>query len=447
MKDWSLSYSILRFWVRLAHRIFYRQVIIEGRENIPKNAAVIFAANHQCAMMDPLAIILTTKRQTVFLARADIFVGQFTLKLFRFVKMLPIYRIQDGRDAFQKNEATFKEVNDILLNNSTLGIFPEGTHHGERYLLPLKKGIARIAFSTMEATNWDLDLKIVPVGIYYENYYNWKTALHVRYGKAISVKDYRQACQTQSNDAIIQLRNAVKAAILPLVIQINNLKYNELYENLRVFYRPDMLQKMALENTESNRFKADKQLIEKLDTAAKKDETLLENLSAKAKAYLALREKMHLTEAVLSSKFPNFFGILSRIFALIVLFPLFCYGYILNILPYEIPNAINRKYIEDPQFYSSIKLAISFVSFPVFYLLLIFIASFFVPQAVYLIAFAISLPLSAEITYWYSVSYKNTKQQLHLLKQKKNSAAAFRQLMEKRRDLAEKLSKNVFPKA
>ena len=44
-----------------------------GVENINPDDHLIFAPNHQNALMDALAVLFTHKGQPVFLARADIF--------------------------------------------------------------------------------------------------------------------------------------------------------------------------------------------------------------------------------------------------------------------------------------------------------------------------------------------------------------------------------------
>ena len=57
-----------------------------GRENINPDDHLIFAPNHQNALMDALAVLFTTKGQPVFLARADIFKRKQLLQSFIFLK-------------------------------------------------------------------------------------------------------------------------------------------------------------------------------------------------------------------------------------------------------------------------------------------------------------------------------------------------------------------------
>ena len=96
MADISKRYGVLKQITGFIHHLFYRRIFVHGIENIPTDKPVIFAPNHQNALMDPLIILYTTPFQTYFLARADIFKRPMLRKLFTFFKMLPVYRIRDG---------------------------------------------------------------------------------------------------------------------------------------------------------------------------------------------------------------------------------------------------------------------------------------------------------------------------------------------------------------
>jgi 1-acyl-sn-glycerol-3-phosphate acyltransferase len=73
MKQRSSGYEALRSYVRFAFWLTHRKIVVVGKERIPKDQPIIFAANHQNALMDPLALVCTNPLQTLWLARADIF--------------------------------------------------------------------------------------------------------------------------------------------------------------------------------------------------------------------------------------------------------------------------------------------------------------------------------------------------------------------------------------
>ena len=116
-EKWSLGYWLLKQYIRFVDWIIHDKIILTGEAYIPKNKPILFAPNHQNALSDPMAILLHTKFQPVWLARADIFKpGIITLAL-RFLKIMPVYRIRDGKDQLAKNEKTFADSIKVLENN------------------------------------------------------------------------------------------------------------------------------------------------------------------------------------------------------------------------------------------------------------------------------------------------------------------------------------------
>jgi len=97
MKNFSPGYEILRTYVRFAFWLTHKRIVVKGRHLIPKGKPIIFAPNHQNALMDPLALACTNPYQSVWLARADIFKSKAASRFLIFLKLLPVYRIRDGQ--------------------------------------------------------------------------------------------------------------------------------------------------------------------------------------------------------------------------------------------------------------------------------------------------------------------------------------------------------------
>jgi glycerol-3-phosphate O-acyltransferase/dihydroxyacetone phosphate acyltransferase len=88
----------------------------------------------------------------------------------------------------------FEKVLDKLADGGAVGIFPEGGSHDRTDLLPLKVGVALIAYSALEKDG--LSIPIVPVGLNYFKAYRWRGRAVVEYGRPIFVdpatlKDYK----------------------------------------------------------------------------------------------------------------------------------------------------------------------------------------------------------------------------------------------------------------
>ena len=85
---WPFLYKILYAYVGVFHRLYHRRVTVVGYEKIPPDTPVIFAPNHQNALMDALAVLYTAPKAVAFMARADIFKKPAIAKILNFLKIL-----------------------------------------------------------------------------------------------------------------------------------------------------------------------------------------------------------------------------------------------------------------------------------------------------------------------------------------------------------------------
>jgi 1-acyl-sn-glycerol-3-phosphate acyltransferase len=179
----------LRWLVKIALFFFYKRIRIQGKEKIPSNKAVIIIANHQNALIDPLIIATQTRLKPHFLARASAFKHPVAAKLLHFIRMIPVYRVRDGKENMEKNGQTFAQSVQILAEKGSILIFAEGGHSHERSLRYPKKGFTRIAFQALE-TFPEMDLVILPIGINYSNHTDSGSNVTLVVGKEIAVKPF-----------------------------------------------------------------------------------------------------------------------------------------------------------------------------------------------------------------------------------------------------------------
>ena len=206
--EWSLKYWLLQQYAGFVYRLYFRKLESVNRSNIPRNAPVILASNHQNALIDALAFVFDAGYQPVFLTRADIFKGKFMIGLLTFLNMLPIFRIRDGIENVRKNDEVFEKSLRILHNKlNPLCLFPEGNHGDKRRLRPLVKGIFRIALMAQETYGDKPAVKIVPVGFDYSHYQKFRSTLFINYGKPIEISEFYPVWKNNPVDAINQLRD------------------------------------------------------------------------------------------------------------------------------------------------------------------------------------------------------------------------------------------------
>jgi len=411
---YSVGYDIVRLLVKTAHKLFYRKVIVTGKENIPKDHPAILAPNHQNALMDPLALIFTLPAQIVFLARADIFKSAANRPFLRFLKIIPVYRIRDGVENLGKNEETFKQTIDILKHHTPLCLFPEARHTDKRSLLPLKKAVPRIAFQAEESGGLGKDLVIIPVGIYYSDYQQPQSILQINYGKPLQVSDFLSSYRENPQRAQLELRDALQQKLSPLMIDIRDTEHYDLYETLRLMYRKTMLKEEKLsENSWINHFSADQLTIKRLENAAQNNEIFIDDLSVKLQKYEALLKKLNVSDCEVEQELLNPPGTILSGLGFMMALPVIVFGWLHHALPhYYLKRHVNHK-VEDTQMRSSFYFVLGMLLYPAIYVVGLITLGQLLPgwwKALYLL----SLPLSGVWTYRLINRWKVFRKRIHL---------------------------------
>lgn len=364
----SLLYSSLKIYGKFLHDFFfYKEVTYLGLENIPKNKPVLIAPNHQNALMDALAIIFAQKIQPVFLARSDIFKNPIIAKILFAFKILPVFRLRDGKEKLKLNELIYNKTIEVLEHNRQVVIFPEAQHIDKKHVRNLKKGIQRIAFMLEEKHNFNADVQVVPAGIYYSNYWNFRSKLVVKFGKPLSIKEYKEDYENDPARTIVKFTSVLHKRMKELVIHIKDIKNHDEYDLLRNINEKNILNKLSLKNTPENKLKADKITIENIDILKTKKQEIFNSLILKTKKYGDLLKKYNLKDWVVrdADKKSN---LLLRFLILFISFPFFIYGFINNAIVYFLPGILTKK-LEDRQFTSSIVYVFGLFLFPIIFLL------------------------------------------------------------------------------
>jgi 1-acyl-sn-glycerol-3-phosphate acyltransferase len=158
-----------------------RRTVI-GRENVPKNEAVLYIANHRSYFDVPIAYD-SLPTLTGFMAKKEIGKVPFLRTWMNFLQCLFL----DRDDIKQGMKTVLKAIEQVKAGYSIF-ISPEGTRNHSEDMLPFKEGSFKIAEKTSCA--------IIPVSIsnadeIFENHAPHVKATHViiEYGKPIYPKD------------------------------------------------------------------------------------------------------------------------------------------------------------------------------------------------------------------------------------------------------------------
>ncbi|MCK9638934.1 MAG: 1-acyl-sn-glycerol-3-phosphate acyltransferase [Prolixibacteraceae bacterium] len=371
MEKRSIGYEALRVYVRFAFWLTHKKVIVIGSDLIPKDQPIIFAANHQNALMDPLALVCTNPLQTLWLARADIFKSGLAKPILKFMKMLPIYRIRDGKENLNNNEEVFDQVTKVLENRGSTALFPEAAHSGKRQMLPHKKAIPRIALEAEAKNNFQLGLRIVPVGIYYDHYWNFNRTLMVQYGESIGISQYKERYAENSQTTMIALRDEIHRMLLPLTMQINSTQYYLDYENIRMVAEEEYSNYQFFSNNPwMQQFQAGQELVKELEQFEIKQPDGFDLLRKRTAAYFeSLKNSGYSNLQVVKVGRTSYVKLLMQFCKALITLPLLATGFLVCYLPYKLPRVVLTRKVKDPAFKSTFIFVSGLILFPIFFLI------------------------------------------------------------------------------
>ena len=238
IQDDNKLYSFLRPFIDHHLRKSFRRYEVVGLENIPQNAACIFAANHTNTLMDALVLLSMTREKKVFIARGDIFKKAFIAKIMHFLRILPIYRIRDGYKSVKDNNAEIIEkASDVIHDEVKLFLFPEAAHRTKHSLRQLSKGIFHIAFKANEEFGHEKPVYIIPTGIEYGDYFRYRSTALINIGEPINVTEFVNQHKDE-NEAVIMngLREMLTERMSKLIsfIPDNEENYEAIWEMTKI---------------------------------------------------------------------------------------------------------------------------------------------------------------------------------------------------------------------
>jgi hypothetical protein len=296
--------------------------------------------------------------------------------------------MRDGQDKLGENQAVFENCADILEAGGSLLIFPEASHHPDRRLRTLRKGISRIAFATMERGKPTKGLQIIPVGLTYMDPIRWNSEVFVSFGEGIPVDQFMETYLAQPARGMKRLLETVSEKLRPLALDIPEGEFYPLTDRLLHFRE---------EITRGNKEPWDR-VAEQQSLAIRLTETFKENPEeARRISEVLEREedpaRLNPQTTAATSLYAQAGGFLISMYAL------------LNHLPgLGIIRWILKKTVHQSAYLHSIRFAAAIFLFPVLYLFLAMLVGLASGSAWISLVYFVSLPVSAvlAIRFWHS---------------------------------------------
>ena len=217
----KILYPVVTNVLQTARDLYFSDIQALGLENIPEDGPVIFAANHPNSIMDTVVLGTETPRKIHYMARSGLFKNPLVAWLFRTFGVIPLYRSQDGTDMSQ-NASSFDSAFDTLEDGKTIGIFPEGKNSNERQVLRIKTGTARIALGAEARNDFQLGVKIIPVGINFLERERFLTSVLLRYGEPIDTSQWKEQYKEDEREAVRDLTARIEKSLQDEATHIDN---------------------------------------------------------------------------------------------------------------------------------------------------------------------------------------------------------------------------------
>lgn len=187
-------YLLLRIISRAGIAVFYRSRLVLGRENLKFDGPAIVVSNHPSTLMDPLNAGINIRQEMFFLANYGLFKNPVSNWILTRLFCIPVKRKEDVNEGEARdNDAAFEQSYQHLEKYGVLFIAAEGVSWMNRYVRPFKTGTARIAFGAERRNNWQLGVKIIPIGISYDAPRLFRSTTTVAYGAPIDPKPWAKA--------------------------------------------------------------------------------------------------------------------------------------------------------------------------------------------------------------------------------------------------------------
>jgi fatty-acyl-CoA synthase len=139
------SRQTAKFCQKMA-KLFFRlatcSVSVIGKENLQKFPSYIIVANH-FSYIDSLLLLSILPIDIIFVGKKELLQTSFIKTIFKKLNYLTVDRLD-----FSRNLEDSKLIEEMVKQNHSVMIFPEGTFKDERGLLPFKLGAFKIAADT-----------------------------------------------------------------------------------------------------------------------------------------------------------------------------------------------------------------------------------------------------------------------------------------------------------
>lgn len=342
-----MVYWILKPFLQLTIRLFFRNFQINGKEKIPTDRPVLFVSNHPATFMDPIIIAATIRQKVYFISKSTVFKSRFAKWILPRLNMIPIYRKQDNPALMGNNTDTFDKVYQHLNSGKSILIFPEGISLPERKLKEIKTGAARMALGAEDKTGFTSGITIVSIGINYFDNGRFQTNVVINIADPINLTEYKNSYAQNPQNTVKLLTQRIETQLEENTISIEEKETDEFIARIEKLYKPLLFKEYNLDKrNKSSEFFLTKKMLEYLEYFKQNDPWRLTEIRNKTSHYFSALANLNINdEHVRKTQNQKHFFIkmLGGFFYFLLGLPIILTGIVFNIIPYYITDFLAKK--------------------------------------------------------------------------------------------------------
>jgi 1-acyl-sn-glycerol-3-phosphate acyltransferase len=336
--------------------------------------------------MDPLLVAAHLKTEVYFLANASIFATPFTRWLFEKLHMIPIQRKHDTNKQKYDNSQIFQRCFDHLKKQGTILIFPEGTSIRKRQLQELKTGTARIVLGAEAQNNFQLDSKILTIGLNYSKPESFRSEVFINFDEPIIVKDYQKLYEQDPENAVKKLTEDIRLRLEAHTIHTYSEDEDYLAKQIDIVFGEQLNEEFELSKTEQEQeYLMNKNILDAIRYFNEKDPQRVDTFRKKIQKYINSLERLDLQDEVFNKKNKKtkktlLVESITNFLFFVFTFPLFFWGWFNNFIPYWFPQKVAAyitKITKIEEYTAPVMMLTGTIVFPFFYCLQTFLVYYF----------------------------------------------------------------------
>lgn len=406
-----ILHYILKAIYYITAQLYYAKITVLNLEKVPMKKPLLIAINHSNAFWDGVMIGLHTKQAVWFLARGDVFKKPIAAKILNAIGIAPIYRMQEGIENIEKNKEVFNRCYQLLNENASIAIFPEGNCERESKLRPLKKGTARIAHGALQSFTSNKELFVTCVGLNYDDPDTLNSEVLINFNQPLKVNDYFDASKMLDSQAAMRFTKDVENALNHVMYNIHDNNHHAFFHFVKRNFLNLLIGQSKNAQVEFEKLKA---LSQKINT----QNELLNSCKPTVMEYAEILSKHQLREKYINQFLVQHQFISNYITFLFLLIPAIP-ALLFNSWPYVVANNIAKKMVKKREFFSSVNIGAAGALHFVWYLilLLIFTITLSFLKAILLI---LALHFSGVLALHLATCYRAIRAQIKLAKLSKS---------------------------